>query len=386
MSEAVTIASDLVQPRLKPTVEVFPARSGDLYFLRPGCEEFVVRSAGAFERALLERLDGSRSVAELAGDLAARGLCDADGDQVAQAVSDLEAAGLVEDAHSDGRYGLTASEIERFDRQLRYFGDLFRGPRAVPHARLRGSTVLVLGLGGFGSWAVQALVSAGVGRIVGVDGDVVESSNLNRQILYGESDVGRAKAHAAADSVRRLSRYTDFRAIEQRVESPAAIDALLDGVDLVIDAADWPPGQLERWVNAACYSAGVPFILASHFPPSVRVGPVHVPGRTPCHACELDALGEEHPILDEYLAWRGERPTESATFGPACALIGGLLANEAVTLLGGLGDPATINGACDLNLKTLTVRAEPRRAVAACDLCRPAPATRSSRVAAVSAG
>jgi molybdopterin/thiamine biosynthesis adenylyltransferase len=386
MSQAVTTIRDLVRPRLKPTVEVFPARSGDLYFLRPGCDEFVIRSAGAFERALLERLDGSRSVVELAEDLAARGLCGAEGAEVARAVSDLDAAGLVEDAHSDGRYGLTASEIERFDRQLRYFGDLVRGPRAVPHARLRRSTVLVLGLGGFGSWAVQALVSAGVGRIIGVDGDVVESSNLNRQILYGEGDVGRAKADAAADSVRRLSRYTDFRAIEQRVDSAEAIDALLDGVDLVIDAADWPPGQLERWVNAACYGAGVPFILASHFPPSVRVGPVHVPGRTPCHECELDALGVEHPILDEYLAWRGARPTVSATFGPACALIGGLLANEAVTLLGGLGDPATIDGACDLNLKTLTVKAEPRRAVAACELCAPSERQALQTAPAVSAG
>ena len=100
----------------------------------------------------------------------------------------------------------------RFDRQLRYFSDLADGGQGASraHERLRASRVCLLGVGGLGSWAAYALVCCGVGELVLVDGDVVEPSNFNRQILYRESDIGRPKADAAAEALAGFSSFTSL--------------------------------------------------------------------------------------------------------------------------------------------------------------------------------
>ena len=115
------------------------------------------------------------------------------------------AEGLVEDA---GEYDvLTEHERGRYDRQLRYFADVAPDGLSAPDCqlRLRDASVLVLGVGGLGSWAALSLACCGVGRLTLVDGDEVELSNLNRQVLYSEHDIGRPKARVAAAAIERFN-------------------------------------------------------------------------------------------------------------------------------------------------------------------------------------
>ena len=109
---------------------------------------------------------------------------------------------------------------ERFDRQLPYFAEA--GEPAAAQRRLAGSTVVVLGCGGLGTWALGALASAGVGRFVLVDDDTVELSNLNRQILYGVDDLGAAKVERAAAWLARFDPGAEV-ADAPRGGSPARI-------------------------------------------------------------------------------------------------------------------------------------------------------------------
>ena len=137
----------------------------------------------------------------------------------------------------------------------------------------------MLGVGGLGGWSACSLACCGVGEMLLIDGDRVEESNLNRQVLYTEADIGRLKAEAAAE---RLGAFNSAMRLEvdRRSASTAktAIAEAIEGYDVVIDAADWPAHEIEQWVNSACFAAGIPYIAMSHFPPIARVGPLYVRG------------------------------------------------------------------------------------------------------------
>ncbi|HEX2085547.1 MAG TPA: ThiF family adenylyltransferase [Solirubrobacteraceae bacterium] len=350
------------RPRLKPTVEHFVAPDGDVYLLRPNGADLAVRSPAPVQRALLERLDG-RSAEELAAGLAADGLA-VEPAALDATLAQLEAAGVLDDAAADER--LEPGLRQRFDRQLRYFADVSpaRGAAAEAQRRLAAASVLVLGVGGLGCWTAYALASAGVGRLVLVDGDRVELSNLNRQILFGERDLGRCKAAAAAERLRSFSGSTEVEGVVRRVGSAEEVAALVAGHDLVVDLADTPVGELQRWVDAACFGAGVPYVAASQLPPRVRVGPLYVPGVTGCFACQEAGWRERHALYDALDRWRRHRPSEAATFGPACGLVGSLVANDAVNHLTGLAEPASLGRGLLVDFNTLEREVEevPRRA------------------------
>jgi bacteriocin biosynthesis cyclodehydratase domain-containing protein len=228
---------------------------------------------------------------------------------------------------------------------------------------------VVLGCGGLGSWAASALACAGIGSLVLVDDDRVELSNLNRQILFERGEVGAAKVEAVARRLRAFDPDLEVRAVARRVRSPSDVRALLDGADVLVNTADTPAYELERWVNAACTAAGVPHLVAGQQPPLVRVGPLYRPGRGPCHACQETATRSAHPLYGELTAYRRTRPNRAITLGPASAAIGALLAMEVVHLLAGAGAPATQGRAMVMDLRTFEVRWEAFARDPGCAVC-----------------
>ena len=205
-------------PRLRQSVERFPASDGTLYLLRPGCgDDLALPALSPRERALIDGLDGTRAVDDLVRPASGAHRARRSPATLAQ----LGELGLIEDAAADGDW-LSAAEQQRYDRQLEYFGELVAGgeSRAACQARLREARVVVIGLGGLGAWALWAFAAAGVGELVGVDGDVVELSNLNRQTLYRERDLGRPKALATARTLADFNSSIRFEAIDRRLEDP----------------------------------------------------------------------------------------------------------------------------------------------------------------------
>src|SRR5690349_5500512 len=183
------------------------------------------------QRALLEGLDGSRTLDGLTAlhpELTA--------DEITGTLDQLGELGLVEDAATDSTW-LSDAEQDRYDRQLEYFGELAGGgvDRGACQARLREARVVVIGLGGLGAWATWALAAAGVGHLVGIDGDVVEPSNLNRQTLYREEDVGQPKAVATARTLAAFNSSITFEPVAQRLESERDVASVVRGADFVIE-------------------------------------------------------------------------------------------------------------------------------------------------------
>jgi bacteriocin biosynthesis cyclodehydratase domain-containing protein len=347
------------RPRLRESVEVLRAASGDVYLLPVVGNDFVLRAPSRAQHALLEALDGTRTVRQIAGLVA-----DIDPtigvESVATAIGELHQLGMVENAAGDEHPDLTAEERSRFDRQLRYLADMASGELSCAEAqvRLKRSTVTIIGLGGLGSWVALSLALAGVGHLVGYDDDVVELSNLHRQILYGEADIGLPKADAAAARLTAQAPWTRVDTYRARLHGPEHVAAAIAGADLVVEAADWPAHLISRWVDEACRSVGVPHISASLAPPVGRVGPLIVPGQTPCYRCHEAALRRRSPLYEEVVAMRSSTSARAANSGPALGAISTLLAAEALHHLSGVRKAATLGAAVVLDLRTLHTERE----------------------------
>ena len=202
-----------------------------------------------------------------------------------------------------------------------------------------------------------------------IDGDRVEVSNLNRQILFTEAEIGLLKVEAAAARLRAFNSAMRVTSTARRLESQAEIADFIAGADVVIDAADWPAHDIERWCNSACFEAGIPYITMSHFPPIARVGPLYVPGETGCFACQETAYRREYPLFDVAVEQRRAKASPAATLGPACGLIGGQVGLDVMHLLTGLAEPSTLGVAHIYDLRTMEVEREPVVPEPDCPVC-----------------
>jgi bacteriocin biosynthesis cyclodehydratase domain-containing protein len=328
--------------RLRPSVELFPARDGDVYLLRAGgASPIAVRRPSPDDRRALDRLAGG-------------GLAVPRGSELAERIAPLVAAGVVVPVVDEPP--LPAELAERFARQLPYHAET--GSPAAALARLRTARVVVLGCGGLGTWALAGLAAVGVGRLRLVDDDAVELSNLNRQILFGVDDLGRRKAELAASWVRRFDPGIEVDVSLSRVRGAEDVEALVGDADALVLAADWPPYELGRWVNAACMRAGVPFVVAGQAPPLLKVGPTYVPGAGPCFECHERGLAAAYPHYPALAEHRRRVPAPATTLGPASGVLGTMIALEVLHLLTCDGPVATQGRAWLLDLRTLDQRWE----------------------------
>ena len=337
-----------MKPRLKRTIELIDAPDGDLILMRTNAEDIKVGSPGRRGRELIGALDGSRSLRELEQRFGEQ--------EVRDVVSQMQELELLEDAADDER--MPVALRERFDRQLRYFSDAGAAPGVTAsecQLRLSEAEVAVLGVGGLGGRVAWELASCGVGTLRIVDFDHVETSNLNRQIQYGESDIGRLKVDAFAARLRDFNSEIEVVASRARLESEAQLAEFIAGADLVVGAADWPAHEIERWCNSACFAAGIPYVAMSQFPPFARVGPLYVPGETGCFTCQEIGYRREYPLFDEVIAQRQGSSSPAATLGPACGLVGALVGAEAVHFLTGLTERAMLGVGHIYDLLTLEV-------------------------------
>jgi molybdopterin-synthase adenylyltransferase len=357
-----TKARNTWRPRLKRTIEAIESPDGDLILMRTSATDIRIEAPDTADRELLAALDGSHPIAELEGRFGA--------EYVRTTLEEMRLLELIDDGADEER--LDPGVRERFDRQLRYFADVRSAEGPVPsrcQERLAAARVAILGVGGLGGRAAMELACIGVGELWIADGDRVERSNLNRQIQFTEADVGRVKVEAMAARLRAFNSATKVVARPERLDSEARVREFVADADLVLDAADWPTHEIERWCNSACFDAGVPYMTMSHFPPVARVGPLYVPGETGCFACQEKAYRREYPLYDAAIEQRSAREVPAATLGPACGLIGGLVAVEAMHFLTGLMPPNTLGVGHVVDLRTLETKRYEVVADPSCPVC-----------------
>ena len=244
---------------------------------------------------------------------------------------------------------LSRDEVARYSRHL-IIPDLgIDGQK-----RLKNARVLVIGAGGLGAPTLLYLAAAGVGTIGIVDFDVVDESNLQRQIIHGVADVGRPKAQSARDSVGAINPLVQVRLHEFRLDAGNAVD-LFNQYDLIIDGAD---NFATRYlVNDAAALAGRPYVWGSiyRFEGQASVFWEDAP----------DGRGLNYRDLYPEPPPPGLVPScaEGGVLGIVCASIASVLGTEAIKLITGLGEPLLgrllIYDALQMSYRTITIRKDP---------------------------
>jgi len=155
--------------------------------------------------------------------------------------------------------------------------------------KLRKTSVCVVGLGGLGSIVSLYLAGMGVGRLRIIDKDIVEKVNLHRQILYDMEDLGRLKAYAARDKLRRLNPEVCIEALTYQIDEDSVEEAI-KGVDIVLDGLD--NFKTRRIVNKTCFEYGIPYVYASVIETYGSVS-VFKPGETACFECIFRGVSDD---------------------------------------------------------------------------------------------
>jgi molybdopterin/thiamine biosynthesis adenylyltransferase len=238
------------------------------------------------------------------------------------------------------------AEIERYARHL-----VLREVGGPGQQKLKGASALIVGAGGLGAPGALYLAAAGVGTLVLADPDDVDVSNLQRQVIYTEEDIGRPKPEAAADRLAALNPHI-FVAGFNGAFTPETADELVSDVDLVLDGTDDFASRFA--VNEACVRHGKPLVSGAIGRWTGQVGVF--PGR-PCYQCLVSEIPPD-----------AETCSAVGVVGALAGVIGSMMALEAIKLLTGAGEPLSgrlmIYDALAGETRTVKVAADPE-----CPVC-----------------
>ncbi|MFT4581358.1 MAG: molybdopterin/thiamine biosynthesis adenylyltransferase [Gammaproteobacteria bacterium] len=220
--------------------------------------------------------------------------------------------------------------------------------------KLLDSSAVIFGLGGLGSPIAMYLAAAGVGRLVLVDFDVVELSNLQRQIIHQTSDIKRAKVDSAHDRLIGLNSNTKVETINKLLEGEA-LDEVVSSVDVVVDGTDNFASRFA--INRACFTAKKPLVsgAAIRFEGQVSVYHPGV-GDSPCYQCLYRSEGGT-----------AERCSETGVVAPLLGIIGSVQAMETLKVLMGIGTDLTgrllLLDAMSMDWQVMRFKKDPKCAV-----------------------
>ena len=247
---------------------------------------------------------------------------------------------------------LTKDEVARYSRHL-----IIPDVGMTGQKRLKNAKVLVVGAGGLGSPALLYLAAAGVGTLGIVDFDEVDESNLQRQVIHGQSDIGRPKAESARDSIREVNPFVEVRLHPVRLDSSNVLDIFRD-YDLILDGTD---NFATRYlVNDAAVLLGKPYVWGSifRFEGQASVFWEDAP----------NGLGLNYRDLYPEPPPPGMVPScaEGGVLGVLCASIGSIMVNEAIKLITGIGEPLLgrlmVYDALEMSYRTIRIRKDPAAA------------------------
>ena len=244
---------------------------------------------------------------------------------------------------------LSIDEVKRYSRHL-----IIPDVGMTGQKRLKNAKVLCVGAGGLGSPALLYLAAAGVGTLGVIDFDVVDESNLQRQIIHGQSDIGRSKALSARDSIKEVNPYITVVVHEEALDTDNVME-IFAGYDLIVDGTD---NFATRYlVNDACVLLGMPYVWGSIYRFDGQAS-VFWAEHGPCYRC----LYPEPPPP-------GMVPScaEGGVLGVLCASIGSIQVTEAIKLITGIGESLAgrlmIYDALEMSYRSLKIRKDPDCAI-----------------------
>ncbi|WP_342321388.1 molybdopterin-synthase adenylyltransferase MoeB [Kosakonia sp. BYX6] len=216
---------------------------------------------------------------------------------------------------------LSDAEMMRYNRQVILRGFDFDGQE-----RLKAARVLVVGLGGLGCAAAQYLAAAGAGNMTLLDFDTVALSNLQRQTLHGDADIGKAKVDSACESLQRINPHVHYTPINALLDEDALF-AQIAAHDIVLDCTD--NVAIRNQLNVGCFQHKVPLVSGAAIRMEGQISVFTWGENAPCYRCLSRLFGENALTC-----------VEAGVMAPLVGVIGSLQAMEAIKVLTQYGTPA----------------------------------------------
>ncbi len=248
-----------------------------------------------------------------------------------------------------GGSDLSKKDLERYSRQVMLEEIGYEG-----QLKLRNAKVCVVGVGGLGNPIATRLVAMGIGKIRIVDRDVIELSNLHRQTMFDESDIGQVKVEVAAKKLKKMNPDVEIEALPVSVNDYTAFD-IVDGCDVVIDALDSVNARYS--LNKACIAKNIPFVTGAAVGVSGQAFTI-IPKESACYHCLFPALDEDSMPT---CSIEGVHPS-------ILSIIGGIEVAEAVKIITGK-KPNLANRILHVDLESLEFASTHTARVDECPVC-----------------
>jgi molybdopterin-synthase adenylyltransferase len=266
-------------------------------------------------------------------------------------------------------YKETPDDYKRYDRHLQYYGLNNLCPIKAQDT-LKDITITLIGAGGIGNWIGLNLVGLGIKKIRLVDSDVIEKSNLTRQVMFSELDVGKLKVEVAAKQLQQRNESLIVETIASMVSEKNVLEIIQDS-NFVVLSADRPFFAIQKWLNDGCLKLKIPLLNVGYAAGEGLMGPLVIPGKSSCLAC--------NGYIDENNYYLNNKNNDAEAFSEhfispsfSClnSLISSIASYEIVKFLLGFGECISINNAVRINPLDFSIIKIPCERNNACKACQ----------------
>lgn len=339
-----------MKPKLSSTVSVVKINDSIVEFFKTNTRQQVrVRVSNDDLLELVLSLDGTRDIGVIAKQHSV------DLEELNSLILFLKTRGILDNVAPCSDF----DRYESFRRVINFLNDYSHSHQHLLGMwdNIRNSSVLIVGLGAVGSWVACNLVQSGVRKLVLMDPDVVDKTNLHRQFGYIEDDEGRNKTDALES--RLLSYNDDLCIVKSNLllndQSLHAFDSI--PLDLVINCADKPTVDMTSfWVGEYCMSRGIPHIIGGGYNMHLSlIGQTVIPGKSACVKCYERHLNEENKIDPTRVKKLLVKNRKIGSLGPMCSMIASMVGMEAIKILTKTIPPANINRRGEFDILTMDI-------------------------------
>jgi molybdopterin-synthase adenylyltransferase len=366
-----TINNNYILPQLKPFVE-YSKINDKIYFFSAPSTAVEINDSSGFISEVCSLMDGKLNFNVLSKKLAIKFPKEAQ--YLHDLLTVLDQEGLLEDVFNNSFHHLSDYDLNRWARNFEFFS-------AHSHAKdnkynyqekLKSVKVALLGLGGVGSHILYDITALGVHNICAVDFDRIDLSNLNRQILYNESDIGKLKVEVAKERILKFLPQANLEFHNKKLSSAKDIEKIIKGSDIVISVLDQPRDKIIDWLNLACVKLNIPFMCGAFDSKSAVYYSV-LPGKTGCIECWKITARKTKPLFQEIIQSKNFVSSASlnVAISPLISVLTGLILTDFLKIITEISPPKSLGNLCAFDFRTAQIEIiESWEKASTCQICQ----------------
>jgi molybdopterin/thiamine biosynthesis adenylyltransferase len=353
-----------MNPKLSSTVSVVKINESILEFFKSNTRQQVrIRVEDDIIMSLVTNLDGTKTLEEIAC------IYDVDIDTLKQLMDFLRVKGVLDNVEPKEDF----TDYKFYRRIIHFLADFSSDHNQLVNMwiNVRNSTVLIIGLGAVGSWVACNLVQSGVNKMILMDPDIVELSNLHRQFGYRELDIGKRKVDVLE---KRLQEYNPSVKIVKMFDflEKNTLEKLNNyNIDLIINCADKPNvDTTSLFVGEYGMKRDIAHIIGGGYNSHLSlIGQTIIPGKYACVKCFQKQLEEDNKIDSNRVKKLAIKNRKVGSFGPMCAIIASMIGMESIKVLSKHILPANINRRGEFDIYTMDIKYKSFKRRKDCEWC-----------------